>query len=276
MSETLILVCNDDGIDAKGIHALAKVAKRFGKVVVIAPDSPQSGMGHAISVSKPLRLKPYPFGDGIDAYACSGTPADCVKMATGVVLHRKPDLVLSGVNHGLNASISVFYSGTMSAAMEAAIEGVPSMGFSLADFSADADFSASERIVDIVLKNHFHYGTPENITLNINIPRLPLEQIKGIRVCRQAYGRWVEEFEERIDPHGRPYWWLAGRFKLNDEGTDTDIWAIENGYVSICPVNIDATAHHTLPQVNRWKLENLAMTEVRETAPHFVEFTPPE
>lgn len=274
--EKLILVCNDDGIDAKGIHALAKVAKRFGKVVVIAPDSPQSGMGHAISVSKPLRLKPYPFGDGLEAYACSGTPADCVKMATGVVLHRKPDLVLSGVNHGLNASISVFYSGTMSAAMEGAIEGVPSIGFSLADFSADADFSASERIIEIVLKNHFHYGTPENTTLNINIPRLPLEQIKGIKVCRQAYGRWVEEFEERLDPHGRKYWWLAGRFSLNDEGSDTDIWAIENGYVSICPVNIDATAHHTLPHVNRWKLDNLDMAEVRETAPHFVEFTPPE
>ncbi|MCS7084609.1 MAG: 5'/3'-nucleotidase SurE, partial [Bacteroidia bacterium] len=213
---------------------------------------------------------------GVNAYACSGTPADCVKMATGVVLHRKPDLVLSGVNHGLNASISVFYSGTMSAAMEGAIEGIPSFGFSLADYSPDADFSAAERIVEIVLKNHFHYGTPENIALNINIPKLPLEQIKGIKVCRQAYGRWVEEFDERTDPHGRRYWWLAGRFNLTDEGSDTDIWAIENGYVSICPVNIDATAHHALPHINRWKIDNLNLTDVRETAPHFVEITPPE
>jgi|TARA_B100000497_G_scaffold119055_1_gene145999 5'-nucleotidase len=249
----LILVCNDDGITAPGIKATVEVMSSFGQVVVVAPDSPQSGMGHAITINKPLRMiKNNQFGDEIESYHCSGTPADCVKLAVDKVLHRKPDLLVSGINHGSNSSINVIYSGTMSAAMEGAIEGIPSLGFSLLDFSWDADFTAAKVYMKTIVQNVFHHGMPKATLISVNIPNVSKDEIKGIKVCRQARAKWVEEFDHRQDPHGRDYYWLTGKFTNMDKGEDTDEWALENNYVSLVPVQFDLTAHHAIQSLNSW------------------------
>jgi 5'-nucleotidase len=248
----LILVCNDDGITAPGIRALVAVAKEFGEVVVVAPDKPQSAMGHAITINATLRVHPVKI-DGQMEYACSGTPVDCVKLAVNKILPRKPDLLISGINHGSNASINVIYSGTMSAAMEGALERIPSIGFSLLDHSIDADFSASQDIARKIIAQAFESGIPEGICLNVNIPKGPRELIKGIKVCRQAVANWEEEFDERKDPMGKTYFWLTGVFRNYDEGTDTDIWALENNYVSVVPCQFDITAHKNLNHFKPWE-----------------------
>ena len=250
-----ILICNDDGITAPGIRALIGVAREFGDVTVVAPDSPQSGMGHAITIGEPLRIKNEKIFEDLEGWACTGTPVDCVKLATGLLLKKKPDLLLSGINHGSNHSISVVYSGTMSAAMEGAIEGIPSIGFSLCNYSHDADFSASEVIVRTLISSVLSQNMPTGTLLNVNIPDLPLSKIKGIRVSRQSIGRWVEDFEERLDPYGQKYYWLTGKFSHEDEGQDTDTWALDNGYVSVVPVAFDLTAHHSIPFINQWNLK---------------------
>ncbi|MCX8112625.1 MAG: 5'/3'-nucleotidase SurE [Bacteroidia bacterium] len=246
-----ILVCNDDGIAARGLRALVEVAQEFGEVSVVAPDRPQSGMGHAISIGVPLRLYPSSiFGADVPAWACSGTPADCVKLATGV-LKIRPDLLLSGINHGANFSISVFYSGTLSAAIEGAFEGIPSIGFSLLDYSMEADFGAAQAIVREVILLYLADPFPSDVPLNVNIPNLPLSEIKGLRLTRQARGRFVEQFEQRIDPYGQSYYWMVGRFESQDPDSDTDLWALERGYVSICPLLTDLTNH---PYLHHWKV----------------------
>ncbi len=245
-----LLVCNDDGITAPGLRALLEVAKEFGEVAVVAPDRPQSGMGHAVSIGVPLRLYPSKaFGSEVPAWACSGTPADCVKLATGV-LGIKPDLLLSGINHGANFSISAFYSGTLSAAMEGAFEQIPSIGFSLLSYSMEADFTAAQAIAREVILLYTAMPFPPHIPLNVNIPYLPLTEIQGIRLTRQAKGRFVEQFEKRTDPYGQPYYWLVGRFESEDAAPDTDIWALEKGYVSVCPLTPDLTAYAHL---NHWQ-----------------------
>ena len=239
----LILVTNDDGITAGGIAALVDVAREFGDVLVVAPDSPQSAQGHAITISIPVFVRESEaLGDDVEAYECSGTPVDCVKLAKSVLLNgRTPDLCLSGINHGSNAAINILYSGTLSAAMEASLEGIPSIGFSFLNYQADADFSVClpyvRRLVDFVLTN----GMTEGSLFNVNIPDLPAEQIKGLRVCRQAEARWVEEYTRAEDPRGRPYYWLTGRFVNEDTRTDTDAYALENGYVSLVPSLHDLT-----------------------------------
>lgn len=255
MSKPHILVCNDDGITAPGILNLIEAVKDFGHVTVVAPDSPQSGMGHAISVGKPLRLYEEQLPHGRTGWACSGTPVDCVKLATGVLMKNKPDLLVSGINHGANSSISVVYSGTMSAAMEGAIESIPSIGFSLCDFSHQADFSAARVVVQKIVARALADPMPKGTLLNVNIPSGPLESLKGIKITRQAVGRWVEEFDQRVDPYGRNYYWLTGRFSIEDDGEDTDEWALANGYVSVCPVQFDLTAHHALSFLNHWQLK---------------------
>lgn len=253
MSERkLILVCNDDGITAPGIRALVAVAKEFGDVVVVAPDKPQSAMGHAITINATIRVNPVKV-DGVIEYACSGTPVDCVKLAVNKILHRKPDLLVSGINHGSNASINVIYSGTMSAAMEGAMEQIPSIGFSLLDHSIDADFSAAQDVARILIAQALENEMPDRICLNVNIPNVSKDLIKGIKVCRQAIANWEEEFEERKDPSGKPYFWLTGIFKNYDSGTDTDIWALENNYVSVVPCQFDITAHTTLNHFKSWE-----------------------
>ncbi len=257
--EKTILVVNDDGITAPGILALIEVAKKFGEVTVVAPDKPQSGMGHAISVNATLRITHTSMPGVKQAYACSGTPVDCVKLAINVLFKgKKPDLIISGINHGANHSINVIYSGTMSAAVEGAIENIPSIGFSLLDYSIDADFSASviyaEKIIALVLKN----GLMPHTCLNVNIPKIEIDFIKGIKICRQALANWEEEFDERKDPAGRPYYWLTGKFINYDKGEDTDVWALENNYVSIVPVQFDVTAYKALSTMKNWENETPA------------------
>jgi len=256
MSKPLILVVNDDGVTAKGIKALVEAVKDLGEVVVVAPDSPQSGMGHAITISKPLRLSPVNYFEGVKAYKCSGTPVDCVKLAVDKVLHRKPDLCVSGINHGSNSSINIIYSGTMSAAFEASLEGIPSVGFSLCDYMPDADFSAAIHYAKLVSEQILQNGLPKYGLLNVNIPKLPVKLIKGIKIGRQAHAKWEEEYVERMDPFGRPYYWLTGKFVNYDQGHDTDEFALENGYVSVVPVQHDLTAHQAVPYINEnWKLK---------------------
>ena len=256
MSKPLILVVNDDGITAPGIKALVEAVKDLGEVVIVAPDSPQSAMGHAITINKPLRLTPVTIFEGIKAYKCSGTPVDCVKLAVDKVLHRKPDLCVSGINHGSNSSINIIYSGTMSAAMEASLEGTASVGFSLCDYRDDADFSAAIHYAKLIVEQILKYGIPKHSLLNVNIPKLPLSEIKGMRIGRQALAKWEEEYLERIDPFGKPYYWLTGKFVNYDQGHDTDEFALANGYVSVVPVQHDLTAHHVIPFINEnWSLK---------------------
>ncbi len=251
----LILVTNDDGITAPGIRSLISIMNKIGDVVVVAPDSPQSGMGHAITVDNVLHCNPITIDDGPQIeYTCSGTPADCVKMAISEILNKKPDLCVSGINHGSNSSINVIYSGTMSAAVEAGIEGIPAIGFSLLDFNYQADFKPSEEFIEKITLNVLLNGLSEGIVLNVNIPKLPKKEIKGIKICRQANGYWKEVFDKRKSPFGKEYYWLSGEFVNRDKGEDTDVWALESGYVSIVPVQFDLTAHHQIQKLNEWEL----------------------
>lgn len=251
----LILVTNDDGISAPGIRTLISVMKEIGKVVVVAPDSPQSGMGHAITVNNTLYLNETKIDATIEEeYSCSGTPADCVKLAVNEILKRKPDLCVSGINHGSNSSINVIYSGTMSAAVEAGIEGIPAIGFSLLDYNWNADFEATKTFIKKITLEVLEHGLPDGVVLNVNFPKLKEQDIKGIRVCRQAKAMWVEEFDKRKTPHGRDYYWLKGEFVNQDKGEDTDEWALAHDYISLVPVQFDLTAHHTIQHLNTWKL----------------------
>ncbi len=250
----LILVSNDDGITAPGIRALIDAVRELGDVVIVAPDSPQSGMGHAVTISKPLRLDKTDIYGELIAYQCSGTPADCVKLAVDKVLHRKPDLLVSGINHGSNSSINVLYSGTMSAAMEGAIEGIPAVGFSLCNYAYDADFATAKKVVKRIAKNIIENGLPVGTLLNVNIPNVAEEELKGIKICRQAQAKWQEEFDERKDPNGRKYFWLTGKFVNYDKGDDTDEWALAHHFVSVVPVHFDLTAHHAISFLNAWEL----------------------
>lgn len=251
----LILVTNDDGITAPGIRMLISIMNEIGDVVVVAPDSPQSGMGHAVTVNATLFCNPITVDDGPQLeYSCSGTPADCVKMAVNEILNKKPDLCVSGINHGANSSINVIYSGTMSAAVEGGIEGVPSIGFSLLDYNWDADFRPSKEFIKKITLNVLEKGLPEDVVLNVNIPKLKANEIKGIKICRQAKGLWQAEFDKRTNPLGKDYYWLSGEFKNLDHGQDTDIWALENGYISVVPIQFDLTAHHYMQKLNNWDL----------------------
>ncbi|PZR31441.1 MAG: 5'/3'-nucleotidase SurE [Azospira oryzae] len=257
MNRPLILVSNDDGITSQGIFNLITVMKEIGEVIVVAPDSPQSGMGHAITVGETLRLEESKLFEGVTAYECSGTPADCVKMARHFLLKdkRQPDVVVSGINHGSNTSISVLYSGTMSAAIEGAIEGTPAIGFSLADFSHDADFSHTHEYIKKIVVQVLQKGLPKGTALNVNFPPKRNEPLKGIRVCRQANAKWVEDFVERHDPNGRRYFWMTGKFVNFDKGEDNDEWAIANNYVSVVPCQFDLTAYATIPVLNEeWEI----------------------
>jgi 5'-nucleotidase len=247
----LILVSNDDGITSNGIFTLVEVMKELGEVVVVAPDSPQSGMGHAITIGNTLRLEETDIFDDVKAFKCSGTPADCVKIAKHFVLKdRQPDVIVSGINHGSNTSISVLYSGTMSAAIEGAIEGMPAIGFSLCDYSHDADFSHTKEYVKKITQQVLSKGLTKGVALNVNIPPKRHEAIKGIKVCRQARAKWQEEFDQRFDPNGRRYFWMAGNFVNFDKGEDNDEWAIANNYISVVPCLFDLTAHQAIPQIN--------------------------
>jgi 5'-nucleotidase len=253
-SKPNILVVNDDGITATGIKNLMEVMQEIGNVVVVAPDSPQSGMGHAITIGKPIRFDKVVLYEGVEMYKCSGTPVDCVKIAVNKIFKgKKPDLCVSGINHGLNNSINVLYSGTMSAAVEGAIEKIPSIGFSMDDFAADADFSHTKKYIKNICEEVLANGLPTGTLLNVNFPKGG--NLKGIKICRQANAKWMEEFDERTDPYNRPYYWLTGVFENFDHGEDTDVWALEHGYVSIVPVQFDLTAHHAIQTLSSWNFD---------------------
>ncbi len=257
MKARKILVTNDDGITSPGIKALLEVASEFGEPIVVAPDSPQSGQGHAITINRPIRLKESSIFSGIKAYECSGTPADCVKLAKNVLLKdEKIDLCVSGINHGSNASINIIYSGTMSAAMEASLEGIKSIGFSLTSYSYKASMEGSKYYARLIMKSMLQSEVPDCNLLNVNIPDLPLDDIKGMKICRQGKGNWVEDFLENKDPRDQPYYWLAGEFQTELE-EDTDLWALKNGYVSVVPAQHDLTNYKVLDKIKYMEKQSL-------------------
>ncbi|HNX44381.1 MAG TPA: 5'/3'-nucleotidase SurE [Bacteroidales bacterium] len=249
-----ILITNDDGIAAPGLRMLIGIMRGIGNVVVVAPDKPQSGMGHAVTMQTPLRIHEIAREPGYEEYSCNGTPVDCVKMGQKVILKANPDLIVSGINHGSNASVNVLYSGTMAAVLEGAMEDIPSIGFSLDDYSFSADFSHTAPYITSIAENVLRNSLPAGVCLNVNIPALNGDKIRGIKVVRQAKAFWDESFEERKDPHRRNYYWLQGVFVPKDNGTDTDEWALRNNYVSVVPVQIDLTAHQSLEMIRNWNL----------------------
>ena len=252
-NKPLILITNDDGITAPGIRALINVMSEISEVVVVAPDKPQSAMGHAITINNTLFLNKISKDNApVLEYSCSGTPVDCVKLAVNEILKRKPDLCVSGINHGSNSSINIIYSGTMSAAVEAGIEGIPAIGFSLLDYNWDANFEESKSFIKKITLEVLEKKLPLDVVLNVNIPNLKKEEIKGIKICRQAKALWMEKFDKRTSPFGKDYYWLSGEFVNQDKGEDTDEWALKNGYISIVPVQFDLTAHHATQQLNTW------------------------
>ncbi len=247
----LILISNDDGIHAKGLKELTEVMRLFGEVLVIAPEVPMSGMSGAITVDKPLRAVKVEEEDGYTSYKCNGTPVDCVKLGFNQLTDRPPNFVVSGINHGANSSVSVVYSGTMGAAIEGCLHGVPSIGFSLCDYASDADFSKAKMIAARIFQSIFEQGLPLFTCLNVNIPK---GAVNGVKLCRQTKGKWMEEFEKRTDPHSRDYFWLSGYFKnFEPEVEDTDLFALENQMASIVPINVDMTCFETLEQMKNWK-----------------------
>ncbi len=248
----LILVTNDDGITAPGIRYLISIMKKIGEVIVVAPDRPQSGMGHAITVNDNLYCDEVHLDDEIKEYSCSGTPADCVKIATQEIMKRKPDICVSGINHGSNSSINVIYSGTMSAAVEAGTNNIPAIGFSLLDYAMDADFSETGEYITEMVNQVLADGLPSGTVLNVNFPKKSEEKIKGVRLCRQAKANWVENFDKRQTPTGRDYYWLTGEFINHDTGKDTDEFALSQNYISVVPVQFDLTAHHALKEFKNW------------------------
>ncbi len=256
MKKPIILVTNDDSISAPGIRALIAVMQEIGTVVVVAPDSPQSAMGHAITINNTLYLNKISAENAVvTEYSCSGTPVDCVKLAVNEILKQKPDLCVSGVNHGSNSSINVIYSGTMSAAVEAGIEGIPAIGFSLLDYDWNADFETFKPYIKQIALEVLNKKLPEGVVLNVNFPKKKKEEIKGIKICRQAKAMWVEKFDKRTTPFGKDYYWLAGEFLNQDKGEDTDEWALQNGFISVVPVQSDMTAHYAIQQLNTWDLK---------------------
>ncbi len=249
-NDKLILITNDDGLYAAGLKTLTGVMKEFGKVVVISATESRSAMSQALTVKQPLRVKLLEETDDLRIYACSGTPTDGVKLAVNQLLERKPDLLVSGINHGSNASASVLYSGTMAAALEGCLYGITSVGFSLNSYSPSADFTPCEKYIRIICKMVLSNPLPEGVCLNVNMPAIEASEIKGIRVARQARGCWQEEFEKRKDPMGKTYYWLTGQFINHEpESTDTDEWGMKNGYVSVVPVSTDMTAYSYLSEL---------------------------
>jgi len=248
----LILITNDDGYRAGGIKSLIEAARPFGDLLVVAPAEGQSGMSHALTVKVPIRIEKHTEEPGFSLYVCHGTPVDCIKIALNKFAKRRPDLLLSGINHGSNSSASVLYSGTMAAAIEGCLIHIPAIGFSLLDHSPNADFSPYighiRTVIETVMKNGLKSGT----CLNVNIPKIHVDDIRGFCVCRQSFGHWIEEFDHRIDPYGREYYWLTGDF-LNEEpnAQDTDEWALKNNYISVVPVQIDMTCYRSIDKLKK-------------------------
>ncbi|MBI9035278.1 MAG: 5'/3'-nucleotidase SurE [Bacteroidales bacterium] len=254
MSRPTILVTNDDGIDAKGIRTLIRIMRDYGDVITIAPETSQSGQSHAITMTTPLRLNKITEEEGYSEYMVNGTPVDCVKIGGKVILSKKPDLLVSGINHGSNAAINVIYSGTMAAVIEANIDGIPAIGFSLTDYSSDADFTGSEPYIRKIVEEVLANGLPTGVCLNVNIPDVADNKIRGIKVCRQGKGYWEEFFDARIDPRKMGYYWMTGEYHSLENGDESDEWALKNDYVSVVPIQYDLTAYKAIEQISNWKL----------------------
>lgn len=248
----LILVTNDDGYQAKGISSLIEAMKGLGEILVFAPDIHRSGMSSAISTAQPLRASMYRQEENLTAFMCNGTPVDCVKLALNEFTDRKPDLLVSGINHGSNAGISVLYSGTMGAAIEGCVFEVPSIGFSLCDFNADADFTATAAIARKMAEKVLEEGLPEGVCLNVNVPA---GEIKGVRMTTQTNGKWVNEYFRSQDGMGRDVFWMTGNFEnWEADNEENDEWALANGYAAVVPVKIDMTAYDFMPVLRKWKV----------------------
>jgi 5'-nucleotidase len=253
----MILVTNDDGVDAKGIKSLVEAVRPFGEVVVVASDQAMSGMSHAITVKVPLYLTKIHAEEGLQIYKTNGTPADCVKLAINVLFEKKPDFVVSGINHGTNSSVSMHYSGTVGGAREGVLNGIPSIGFSLLEYGADADFSTAIKYARAIFQTMLTHGMAEGIYYNVNIPAG--KEVKGVKICHQSKGRWVEEFEKRVDPRGRTYFWLTGHFENHEEANlETDEWALNNGYVSVVPCTVNATHAPTMDELRAQGIEQIS------------------
>lgn len=265
--EPLILISNDDGYRAKGLEALIQMAKPLGRVVVVAPSEGRSGMSHAITIKDPLRIRRQKRTDDVELYSVNGTPVDCIKLAMSQVLKTTPDIILSGVNHGSNSSVSVFYSGTMGAAIEGCLYGIPSIGFSLLDFMPDADFTGAVEYGKPIIESVLANGLKRGVCLNVNFPAIPAEELKGVRVCRQNMGTWREEFEKRTDPRGIDYYWLTGYFHNEEpEATDTDEYALANGYVSVVPIRADLTDMAEVETLSKsFNLDNTAEVKAEKS-----------
>jgi len=249
-----ILVTNDDGISSPGIKSLIEVTGKYGNLTVIAPDKPMSGVGHAITMRKPIIIEAVTHYNGISSWKCSGTPVDCVKFGLANILKEKPQLVVSGINHGSNASINALYSGTVAAAIEGCLEGISSIAFSLTNWEEDADMTITKKVVKHVIEKVLEHDLPKGILLNVNVPDVAEKDFKGIMICRQARIYWHERFIEEVDDDGNKMYWLSGEFSHNDKREDTDQWAIENNYAAIVPLQIDLTAHHLISHFKKFEL----------------------
>ncbi len=249
----LILVTNDDGVSSRGLNALIEVVKPFGRIVVVASEDSKSGMSHAITFKVPLRISKIKEDENIEIYKCSGTPVDCVKLALNQILDKKPDFLVSGINHGSNSSVSIFYSGTMGSVIEGCFNDIPSIGFSITDRSHDIDLTMAEKYAKKIVENVVLNGLPDGTCLNVNFPAISIAQVKGVKICRQTKGVWKEEYDKRVDPHDRDYYWLTGNFNnYESDAEDTDEWALKNNYVSIVPVQIDLTSYSVIESLRKW------------------------
>lgn len=256
VDDRLILLTNDDGINAPGLKELFNVVERFGKVLMISSSEVMSGMSQAISSKLPIRAKLIEETDNHRIYLSTGTPTDNVKLAINSLLERKPDYVVSGINQGSNSSVSVLYSGTMGAVIEGCLYGINSVGFSLNSYSSKADYSACVKYVEMVMRRVIDVPLASDVCLNVNIPAVPSNEIKGVKICRQAKGNWKEEFDKRVDPYGRNYYWLTGIYDNHEpDAEDTDEWALANNFVSVVPITVDMTHFDYLKVLRQWQPE---------------------
>ena len=250
----LILIANDDGYRAKGFHKLIELMRKIGEVIAISTEKPMSGQSHSITNHDPLRVYLSEQDADYKLYVCSGRPVDCIKIGYMFTDGRMPDLVVSGINHGSNASSNVIYSGTMGAALEACMDGVPAIGFSVDSYSSNAEFDHIECYVDAIARRVLAEGLPKGVCINVNMPKKSEEAINGVKICRQAKGRWSQTFEHRVDPFGRDYYWLTGYFIEEDEGVDTDLYAIKNNYIAVVPTMFDMTSYSSMEILKDWNL----------------------
>ena len=249
-----ILVTNDDGYLAKGLRKLANLMSQIGKVVVVSTEQVKSAQGHSMTINEPLRLRQLEKSEDFEMYVLNGCPVDCAKVGFQMILDEYPDLLVSGINHGSNASTNVIYSGTMAAVVEACMDGIPAIGFSLEDYSPNANFDNLDSYILDITNKVLKEGLPKGICLNVNFPKATEENpIKGVKICRQAKARWREIFDKRKDPHNRDYFWIGGEFIVEDDGTDTDVYALKHNYVSIVPTHYDWTAYDVMDKLKSFE-----------------------